>query len=262
MDVLIPVNDYIPAWYELSWRKNKLIILIHQAAFEVLKKDFPQEQPVINFYKRDFSLPEFQFPHEGDFGFGPVLKFIGCKRVVWPAWECILPARDEESEQWKRKIFALRATLSLLFQRLQFLDVDTGSEKSQLIVIDDLRVEENSFFSGSLTATLTPLMAQWISRQGNCQLPLVVSAMKSMDRQLIRVSDCGGFKAECMPPKWINFTIPGNSCGLDPKDYYDESLDRGYGLKPHNVDNGIQQLTFLAGLACLHDLARADYHPQ
>lgn len=63
------------------------------------------------------------------------------------------------------------------------------------------------------------------------------------------------FSALCRQPKWLNLTIPGNACGLDPENYHDTSKD-GYELLPHNVDCSLQQLTFLAGLACLHDLVR------
>ncbi len=259
MAIINPLEESGNAWYELSWQKNKLIIFIHRLAFEALKKVFPDEERVIALYKEDFSLPEFIYPDESNFGFGPVLKFLGLEHGQWLAWRCVLPGQDEESSEWKKKMFALRATLSLLFQKLMFLDIDTGWKNPQLVLIDSLGVGESS--GGYLSAFLTPAMIQWLSRQGNCRLESVIAAMQSMDGQLVRASDCGGFRAYCRPPKWIELHVPGNACDLSPYSYSDESLDRGYQLHPHNVDNSIQQLTLLAGLACLHDLARADFHP-
>jgi hypothetical protein len=255
MDVLIPVNDSIPAWYELSWRKNKLIILIHQAAFEVLKKDFPQEQPLIDLLQNEFSLPDFIFLCEGNFGFGGALKFIGVERGCWLAWECIVPQKNETPEKWHEKMRALRATLAVLFSRLQFLyvDADTGCKELQLILVESFEV-----ISAYLSAVLTPAMTSWIAKQGNCRLAPVADAMKSMSRRLVKANDaCGGFQVDCRLPKWIELHVPGNACCLSPYSYADESLERGYALHPHNLDGPAPQIEFLAGLAKLHDLARA-----
>lgn len=66
------------------------------------------------------------------------------------------------------------------------------------------------------------------------------------------------FRVLLRRPKWVNFSCPGNACGLDPEDYYEKSLDWGYQLVPHNVDSPLQQLTLLAGVAMLYQLARQE----
>jgi len=261
--VLIPVADYMPAWYELSWRGSKIVILIHRAAFEALKGTvWRNEGCIINSIKDEFSLPDYQPPVEGAFGFGLALKFGGLERNEWLAWECVLPKIDEEPEKWKRDVLALRATLSFLFDKLIILsEIPTGWQEPQLMVFEGFRVDKG-LHGGSLLVALTPALVKWISRQGDCRLGLVIAAMKAMDKQLMRGSDCDFFIAECRQPNWLHLCVPGNACGLDPEYHADESLDVGYNLCPHNIDGSIQQLTFLAGLACLHDLARGDYHPQ
>ena len=66
------------------------------------------------------------------------------------------------------------------------------------------------------------------------------------------------FGALYRKPKWLNLTVPGDACNLDPGGFYDDKDPAcGYTLEPHNVDGSLQQLTFLAGLAHLHGLVRA-----
>ena len=56
---------------------------------------------------------------------------------------------------------------------------------------------------------------------------------------------------------WLNTSCPGDACGLHPADF---SIERGEGYRftCHNVDNPMQQITLLAGLAALHDKARKE----
>ena len=53
---------------------------------------------------------------------------------------------------------------------------------------------------------------------------------------------------------WVNLTVPGDRCGLDPSGYY--KSDQGYTIYPHNVDSVAQQLTLLMGIAAVHQEAR------
>ena len=59
-------------------------------------------------------------------------------------------------------------------------------------------------------------------------------------------------------PKWIYLDVPGDACDLSPDNNSHNDMDQGYTLVPHNVDSGLQQLTFIVGLAKMHDLIRAD----
>jgi hypothetical protein len=66
----------------------------------------------------------------------------------------------------------------------------------------------------------------------------------------------GQFRVHTRAPKKIFFNIPGDACDLSPECFVDQHHEGGYWLVPHNVDSSIQQLTFLMGLAKLHDLVR------
>jgi hypothetical protein len=50
---------------------------------------------------------------------------------------------------------------------------------------------------------------------------------------------------------FFHLDCPGDACGLDPCDSYQNTLDQGYEICPHNTDNPKQQLTLLSGLAAL-----------
>lgn len=50
----------------------------------------------------------------------------------------------------------------------------------------------------------------------------------------------------------------GNACDISPHDWWERMEGHGHELVPHNVDHPMQQLSLLAGLAALVDLARKD----
>ena len=117
-------------------------------------------------------------------------------------------------------------------------------------------------YGGSLHATVCPPLCVWLSQQEHDSDSLeIVEAMKKVFWHMSSRPDPDSFdyvrfRAWMRQPKWINLDCPGNACGLDPDDYGNLSLERGYGLAPHNVDTPIQQLTLLSGLAALCQLAR------
>lgn len=83
------------------------------------------------------------------------------------------------------------------------------------------------------------------------------SRIKSVDKTMLQVSrvlragsnmdfiDSSRTYALFRQPQWVNLTVPGNACGLDPEDY---DVDDTYRLVPHNVDSPIQMFTLLAGV--------------
>ena len=55
---------------------------------------------------------------------------------------------------------------------------------------------------------------------------------------------------------WFNMSCPGDACGLHPADNMGTVSGRGYKFSCHNVDNPMQQIALLAGLAVLCDKAK------
>jgi hypothetical protein len=269
--IRLPQNEAIPAWYRLSVKDGRvLVISIHQKAMEYLRSlEYSKASMVSGFIKK-LRLDAFIPPTESSWGFGrwtlwgpdAVLESKAPKNSLWTSCECALPVfRDDADHQ---KFIRIRATLSVLFQALAIygFDGDTEWNKPQLVVINGLRVECD-LHGGSLSATLTPAMIAYLRAQpGNSELSEVSNAMKQASRHMLGrpkgYDDSHSYKAHCRQPKWINLTVPGDACGLDPGDYHDTSLESGYDMHPHNVDSSFQQLSFLMGLAKLHQLAEKE----
>ena len=154
---------------------------------------------------------------------------------------------------------AIRASLYVAFLVLSLFEGDTGWQSNQLILVENICLPREEIWQGggSLSATLTPDAIRWIARQPhNTDLEPVVKEMRAADEYLWPGNSDRSyrFSALCRQPKWINFNIPGNACGLDPDSYSETSLDEGYSLVPHNADSSLQQFTFLVGLAKLNDM--------
>ncbi len=261
-----PIRDTIPAWYELDVERDRndtLIIRIHNAAMEELER-ITDSSPIVMEYREGLHLPEFIGHTSGRLGFGGVFCKIPCEQNGWFAFRATLPVIKKSPRQdpeWTSPN-ALRATLDIIFIVLSLFDGDTGWHLPQLMVVEGMLIVEG-MHGGSLSVTLTPDMIQFLAKQPDDQdLKKVINAMGRADAFMWQEKweneayHSTQYRAVCRQPKWINLSVPGDACGLDPSDYYDKSLERGYKLSPHNVDSGLQQLSLLMGLAKLHSLAR------
>ena len=268
-----PAMTTLPAWYELGFisriKQAYLTIRIHKMAFEHLVAiDWPKT-PIAKFFEKKFNclfrpptLSCNTFGYE-DTLFGPHLERVESKDPNWTAWEFELPVFIGKSEDPRCSAYVLRATLSTLFLALSWFGKNTGWKEPQLLLIESLMVESD-LHGGSFSVTLTPTVTRWLSGQednsrlGKVEEAMMISETRMFQREKIWEHYGSEFRAMCRKPKWINFTIPGNACGLDPEAYREDDPDRGYRLDPHNVDSSVQQLTFLAGLARLHEIVREE----
>ncbi len=249
-----PKKKTIPAWYEIGQRAGEVFILrIHREM--TFEHDLKKSRLAKDYGKR-FRIGEFEHPSPAGFGFREQFKKVSSPDPNWNVYEAALPnLRADNSDD-----LALRASLSVIFNSLSLYEGTTTSPLPQLIVSEGLRIELGPHGS-ALAATLTPAVCQWLHMQpDNSELVSVVDTMMKADdclwpnkRVSVRRHE---FQARCGQPKWLHLQVPGNACGLDPDDYFNESPDVGYQLSPHNVDFALQQLTFLMGLARLHDLVR------
>ncbi len=254
-------HDPIPAWYKISSRhEGKGITLsVHRTALEEMRAIDWEKAPIAPDLKKSYGLPDFTPPNDGDWGFGNAMKSVESEDPSWVVWDIPFPVLKPKSrEDPASGVVTIRASLYIASTALSIFKGDTGWHTNQLIEIKNICLpQKDQWACGSLSATLTPDAIRWLKKQEhNSELLPVVKEMKAADQYLWpHNSDrMYWFRAHCRQPKWINFTIPGNACGLDPDGYYDEKSDDGYKLVPHNVDSSLQQLTFLVGLAKLHDM--------
>lgn len=263
------MNKTIPAWYEIDLepeRNDTFVIRIYKGALEELRRVKP-DAPILLHYQKTMELPEFIGPGSGYWGFGEVLREIPCEQNGWVAYRATLPVVKSVTRGDRLKyvdwnpLGRLRATLDVLFNALWLFDGDTGLQLPQLIIINSMAVTA----SGAISAVLTPAMILFLAKQDEGQdFKSVVNTMRRTDEYLWQEEgnpnpySISQFHVILQKSKFLHFCVPGDACGLDPDShsYSGDSLAKGYSLVPHNVDNGIQQLSLLMGLAKLHSLAR------
>lgn len=258
-------ENFVSSWYELSIKDEKtLLINIHTTAMTFLEEIIKSDTPIVESYVSKFSKfnsTSFILPsRKKSWGFGEILAPCESFDKDWVTYECLLPILlGKNGECIKTNVFALRATLSILFVVLKLFDVDTGCKRPQLMAIKGFRVDED-LSGGNISVMLTPKVSQWLSKQvDNSFLKEVEEVMLETYIYMLNKNKKHLFRSKfkvCCRQKWINFEVPGNACGLDPENYSDEFLDTGYCLYSHNTDSSIQQLTLVIGLAKFQDLIR------
>lgn len=258
-------NPGASAWYELGVKGcDTLTIKIHRLAMAHLQDPKWQLQRITDHFQQKFQLEPFVRFSESGWGFGSCFRRSeDALDDGWLAFDCELPiAYQEKGEVDMRKVYAVRSTLCIVFDLLWLFEGETGVDQKQLMVVDAVRVDVE-MHGGALCVGLTLAMCHWLSRQpDSIHLTEVEQFGYDVDRHLCRterVLESVGlhFRVLCRQPRWLNISVPGNACGLDP-DSYDEWSDKGYTLCPHNVDSSIQQLTLLMMLAKIHDMVRAN----
>jgi hypothetical protein len=256
----------ISVWYELSAPNAKTLqIRVHDDAFKhICMKNYKRANEQFA-----YKLPEFIPPTEQQWGITGLIKRVA-QQDAWHIFESTLPIIiDSKDRNREDEIhIQLRCSLSIFFNALWLFPMDskeTGEKQRQLLIIEHLSVRPE-MHGASLSVTVTPELATWLSQaKVALKYPEIEDVMmgayntmwqhrkhKEYDRHSIRVHS--------RPPKNIYFNVPGDACDLSPECSLNEG-EHGYWLVPHNVDNSMQQLTFLMGLAKFHDLARTQPSP-
>lgn len=253
------LHERVPAWYEVGLAEGckAIIVRLHRQTAAYVKRRLTRSSPFVLGLTKELKIPEFLPPTEEAWGFGMVLVPALEERDDWMAWQCPLPVWTKE--HWT-SAYAVSATLNVLFTCAYSLEEPTVSPMPQLLQLSFCTFRD--MHGGSLNVEVAAALSAWIATQpDNSRNEKIEEAMKRAYQQTYRSRmselDTHRFRAWFRQPHWVNLTVPGNACGLDPKDY-DACPGHGYTLLPHNVDSPFQQLTLLAGIAAMHDLARKD----
>lgn len=284
MDLITQAN--MPRWYGLSWDpENVAIVLsIHRDMAHLLTPLTP-DAPIIRTMKEEFGFATFH----RDFGFDGALmpagddewiRFTASLPVIFrllnlPCRACGGSGRDkflsdraclscegtakEHVFDWL-PAYALSASLNVLFCLLEYPEIQTMSDLPQLMTIQ--LATGHGMGASALSGLFGIPLVQWLVDKG---FPYAISEMVlamrrayqwMLGRNTLPRGDLGAFRASVdHAGGWLNVSCQGDACGLNPDHGgFSGIKGRGYRFLPHNVDNPVQQLTLLAGLAALHDI--------
>lgn len=248
----------VPAIYELGVGQvgKSLLIKIHSEAWDYITPILAQEKfPLRDILQQDFDLAPFEIPSSqaAKWGFGGNITRAADDRDGWVSWQYSLP--QAEGEIYWPTLYAGSASLNILFLTLGLIEEGSGYSKPQLIHIN-LHTAKG-MHGGSLWVHVGKSLLPWLTTQeAESRHKGIEDVMKTTYGHIRGMRDLSlyRFLAYFRQPHWINLDCPGDACGLDPENYYDDG--QGYDLTPHNVDSPLQQLTLLMGIAALHDEAR------
>jgi len=244
----------------------------------------PVNAPGVEYFKRQFGFEKFGMVFGFDLGFEHSLKFLGmnrdffeyhiptpvCRKQGGPCQGCGGSGKDEfhydgtcfNCDGKGKSVYydykeanAILASLTLLFETLQFPEIVTSSKQFQLISVfvgvDLNRVGIGGEFSAEVVYYLSRSMGD---------VPAMVTAMKAAHTKMegeMKEFYLSSFRASVDDRNgWLNVSCPGQACGINPSHVSRFGTNEGYEFSDHNVDQPIQLLTLLSSLAALHDLVR------
>jgi len=290
MAFLSIVHEQLPCQYELSWdADNKQIVLRIWRDLIAQMEILSSRSPFIKVLKDQLGFETFSGQYDRDFGFDRALKYLGEKDgfVAFAAPLCSVEIETEKTCHWchgskidpitgetcipcggtgreirivHEQVMAMSASLMLLLGYLIPADLkNVGSPKAHLMDInlhvscDDGRSRAgiNGNFSKSLVA--------WLRKQPESRdFDELVEVMRQADEAMFlrHKSSQWNFRVHFRSSDGgLTLCCPGDACSTIVE--WREPRDEGYHFYDHNVDQCFQLLTLLAGLAGLHDLARA-----
>jgi hypothetical protein len=289
-------RDSIPCWYELSWQEKEpaIILRVHQDFVESAPP-IKQDAPIAIGLKKDFGFKKFTGSLNENFGFDDALEILSpkdefteflikipeIKKVTQKKCRsCGGTGKDEFRAGEKcltcdgkgrefdfdfEKAETISASLTVFFLLAMHPEKETSSPVPQLLTVQT--TINRDIGGASLWGEYTLHLRKWLASlwQGG-QTPILEMsrAMQTAYTKMFGPSDYikdYAFRASVdYEWGWLNVDCPGDACGLNPGHdaEYDMKHGGGYKFTCHNVDNTGQQLTLLAGLAALHDLARKE----
>lgn len=278
-----------PAMYHLSYVPGAQPgILLSMAEHMLDEYLVPADLPIVRKLQEEFDLPDFQSESGGDYGYGGCIKRLAVKdeyaqffipipvvdsltdedcrmcggtgtHVHYPDEEChSCRGRCKEKNMDWTTPRSISATLTLMTISMWIVESTGSEDKPQLMMF---KVGCHPGSDGSpVYAAFSSQLVGWLSLQERGSITEMAEAMKSVWHHMFPFDTGLMFRMEANidgEGGWLNINVPGNSSGLNP-DSGSIRVGEGYCLRPHNVDNPMQQLTLLTGLAALEGLARKD----
>jgi len=285
--------DILPCWYELSWDAEHvgIILRVHQDFINTVKP-IPSDARIFEGYEEVFGFTDFQTGFDKDFGFDnsflrlgekdgfveffikiPAIKFITAETCD----DCNGSGHDEFRDgkcfhcNGTGKVVRYRyqeaqkisATFSVFFMLARGTKHETSAKIPQLMTV--VTSTRPGMHGGAMGGEFSIPLTKWLcsvgSAGGQVEILAVSEAMARAWDHMYELGELDRYYTRAWVADeygWLNTQCPGNATGLAAEwnSGHDVKEGKGYRFSGHNVDTAGQQLTLLAGLAALHDLAR------
>lgn len=162
----------------------------------------------------------------------------------------------------------LLGTLSWLHAHAEDLFVKEPAgdpDRLQLMTLECGVVKERSMHAAPLGGWVSPAFADWVDRihTERSRIPVIEEAMwrawNAISAYRVRKergpNPFMGFSSRFGENGSFFLSCLGNACDISTTEWWEREAGMGHELGCHNLDSPIQQLSLLAGLAALHDIA-------
>lgn len=204
----------------------------------------------------NWKLSSFIPPSEDEWGFGKTFAWEDPQTLDQVLLSCTLPDISSPTpENWQR-MHDTSASLNLLFRFFNLASRKQDDSQKQLLHI----MLEHATINAVLSTRLMPFLASFPQDTKHLEIE---QTMYQAYLQMARAEDKRHYLRYYFSvqtrqsPRGLYLKCPGISdCSLNAGYYRSSRPDIGYLLEPHNVDNCLQQFTFLVGLAKLNQQAK------
>lgn len=264
--LLFMAERYQPSWYHLRRNEQGLSIDVHKTV-QPNAESFGQER--ISLLQTALRIPEaFIVPSERQefFGFGPVLAQADNADPDWVTYTCQFPNIKTKSGSFDMdKLYAMTASLTMLFSYLREEPSDSTSEIPQCLAIEMANFR-GTVKQAPMRVTVKPALSRWLEKnmdkkeQRSSEISRsMASSWAQLQGEPFRDGDEFFFRVEMRRPNWIGLDCLGGGTSLHPGA---STGGQEYRLHTSNTDHPWQQLIFLSGIAELNGQAKDYYAKQ
>lgn len=271
MHLIYTRSKDVPQVYSLEYADGNMKITVHPKVYEWLCEHLKKHtNKLIGSHESHklLGLREFIFPHQSEkWGFDGCVRHATEYATDWSVLICHIPSvLDSHGVFSYDAIHQLQASLNVFFDVITAFDAEISSQQTQLLHIPNVATGRG-LHGGSVWAHLSPAFTKWVyalkteSKGRRISFPTVEQAMLHAhfhmypNDEFVEPMCCSTLESS-----GLLLQVPGNACDLGPDDHNQKTGERGYILGPHNIDQPLQQFTFLAGLAKLYALAQKDIY--
>lgn len=250
-----------PAWYELGYQDRALILKVTDQAYAKVQE--LATPTICGGIRKNLGLPPFEPPTNETWGFANKLQKPVSLEPGWHTIQCPLVQLTHNSD-WQ-PLYEISASLGVVILMLNEHDevqTETPGNRCQLLTLDGLRVERD-VHGGHFGISLSKPLAHWLGQFNEKNIDPVIDVMhEAFNHMFYRGVERHSlnFGASVRDERWLHMHVPGSCSCLDRDGSTMHRYPEGYPLSTHNVDGPLQQLSLLAGLGRLCDLARKDIY--